>query len=149
MILGISAILGLGTWLVDGRPSGDPAIEAARTPLKPGEIRLEDLQELEGVVWVDARRAGEWRRDGLPGSIHLTTLSDTDLGTQLAENQEALFTADRLVIYCGDLNCGLSHDLAERLRTDYADLIGGEILVLHGGLVALREAGMLKGSNPD
>ncbi|MBB5353527.1 rhodanese-related sulfurtransferase [Haloferula luteola] len=148
-ILAAVVIAGGGHWLADGKPSGIPAIEMEQTPLAEGEIALETLQNegREGVLFVDARRESEWRSDGLPGSIHLTTLSDQPLADQLIPHFEELLQARRIVVYCGDIHCGLSHELAEALKT-YPDLLGGEVSVLHGGVVALKQAGWIKETNP-
>ncbi|GAA5482642.1 rhodanese-like domain-containing protein [Haloferula sargassicola] len=145
-IVAAAVLLSAGHWLADGRPSGIPAVELAKTPLKEGEIALATLQEegLDGVVFIDARKPEEWRADGLEGSINVTTLSDQDLVQQLEPHLERLMTARRIVVYCGDIHCGLSHELAERLRDGFSDVLPGRPLVLQGGMTALREAGLVK-----
>ena len=150
VIVGLAMMAGLGAWLVDGRPSYVAVEEQlAQAELKEGEIRLEDLMKLgeEETVWVDARREDEWKADGLEGSIHVTTLSDDDIGTQLERHVDLLFGAKRMVIYCSDLNCGMSHELAELIKKKYADMVPSEVLVLHGGMTALRVAGRVRNSN--
>jgi rhodanese-related sulfurtransferase len=131
-------------WLAGGWPSGNPVERAAATPLREGEVSAESLREdgLEGVLFVDARREDQWRGDGVPGSIHLSLLGETGLDEQLMAHAEALMNARRIVIYCDGPECSLSHDLADRLRKDYADLLGGELRVVHGGIAALRAAGL-------
>lgn len=155
LITAVAMIGGLCHWLVDGRPSGVPEDEfraiAARgelPPLKEGEVRLESLEGEEGVLWVDARAKDRWEHDGLAGSISVTSLSDEDLVTQLARYENELFGARLMVIYCDDLNCALSHELAERLRHEFEGLVPGDIRVLQGGHVALRAAGKIRSSNP-
>ncbi|MGE9269293.1 MAG: rhodanese-like domain-containing protein, partial [Verrucomicrobiales bacterium] len=133
VIVGMAMGVGCVHWMLDGQPSGaSPAVqfrqdvESGMLPaLKEGEVRLSDLEgELgEGILWVDARRKERWEENGLPGAINVTTLSDEDLVTQLARYENELFGARRMVIYCDDLNCGLSHELAERLRRDFAGLV--------------------------
>lgn len=156
LIVGLAGVAGLGHWMADGRPSGMPTLEFAEKtklgelpPLKEGEIRLEDLQgeAAEGVLWVDARRADRWKRDGLPGSISITSLSDEDLVTQLARYENELFGARMLVIYCDDLDCALSHELATRLKLEYEGVVPSEIRILQGGHVALSAAGLIKNSS--
>ncbi|BCX47305.1 hypothetical protein HAHE_12130 [Haloferula helveola] len=149
LIAGFAILAGTGTWFASGRPSGEPVTELAQTPLKEGEVRLQTLLEegTTGVLWVDARRKDAWQKDGLEGSIHVTTLSDEDLGMQIVRHENAFFGAAKVVIYCDDLHCSLSHDLAERMKAEYSALVAGEILVLQGGMTALREAGMIKDSN--
>ena len=61
----------------------------------------------------------------------------------------ALFGARLMVIYCDDLNCALSHELAERLKHEFEGLVPEDIRVLQGGHVALRAAGRITNSNPE
>lgn len=149
ILLGVAALASGGHWLAEGRPSGIPAVELESIPLKEGEIQLSTLQQegLEGVLFIDARRNDEWQRDGLEGSINITSLSDEDLVGQLAPHFEALTTARRIVVYCGDIHCGLSHELADRLKADFSDMLGGELSVLHGGMTALEVAGLVRATN--
>lgn len=151
LIVGIAVVASAGAWLVDGRPSDDPEKEMARVELRDGEISLEQLAEHgeQGVLWADARREDEWKADGLVGSIHVTTLSDENVGDQLIRYQDEIAKVQMMVIYCADVNCGMSHELAEIIKSDYAGLAPEEVWVLHGGLTALRVAGRvgLKGSN--
>lgn len=158
LITGLAVAVGVGHWLVDGRPSGLPEEDFLKTaklgelpPLQEGEVRLESVQGEagEGVLWVDARRIDRWKRDGLPGSISITSLSDEDLVTQLARYENELFGARSMVIYCDDLNCSLSHELAERLRREFKGLVPDNVRVLQGGHVALRAAGLIKNSSPE
>ena len=157
VIVGVAVVAGFGHWMVDGRPSGLPEKEFKDSlelgelpPLRDGEVRLEDLQgaQGEGILWVDARRVDRWKRDGLPGSISITSLSEEDLVTQLARHENELFGARMMVIYCDDLNCSLSHELAERLRREFEGLVPSDVRILQGGHVALRAAGLIKNSSP-
>jgi len=157
VITGLAVAAGLVHWLYDGRPSGvmekdfaEKALAGELPPLREGEVRLEDLegQAGEGVLWVDARRADRWKRDGLEGSISITSLSEEDLVTQLARYENELFGARMMVIYCDDLNCSLSHELATRLKREFEGLVPSDVRVLQGGHVALRAAGLIKSSNP-
>lgn len=146
ILLAVAGLAAGGNWLADGRPSGMPPT-MSEVPVREGSVILEDVLRdgLEGVVWVDARRESEWRADGMAGSIHITTLSDTDLAEQIAGHGDVLFAARRVVIYCGDVNCGLSHELAVRMK-EY--LAGVEVVVLHGGMEALRAGGLIKSPSP-
>ncbi len=60
LITALALTGGLCHWLIDGRPSGNPEQEHAKAaergelpPLKEGEVRLEDLEKVEGLLWVD------------------------------------------------------------------------------------------------
>lgn len=148
-IIGVVAVAAsFGTWMVGGRPSGMPEKELATTPLRPGEVQLATLVEqgLDGILWVDARKESAWKGDGIKGSIHLTILSDDPLMAQVERHMEALAGAERVVVYCDDLHCSLSHDLAKGLRE--VGIVGGEILVLQGGMTALRQGGLVTDSSP-
>ena len=167
VIAGVAFVLGLGHWLVDGRPSGmhagvqtshvaqaDPGdtdsekgIYRDYGPLRDGEIRLSEVGDESAVVWMDARRKDRWERDGMPGSIHVTTVSEEPIGDQLSRHFDKLLQARLLVIYCDDYNCPLSHDLMEMILRDYADMLPPEVKALHGGHVALKDARRIKNAN--
>lgn len=148
-LIGAAAVAaGVATWMADGQPSGSPAQALLEAPLRPGEVRLETLRAegLDGILWVDARKEPAWREDGLAGSIHLTIQSDEPLDAQVERHFEVLAQARRVVVYCDDLHCSLSHDLAKALGAQ--GIVSGEIRVLQGGMTALRAAGMVKDSSP-
>mgnify|MGYP000580870632 CR=1 FL=1 len=149
LILGVSLLAGIGNWLADGRPSADPLKQVEETPLAEGEIAVDEAPPpgTEGVVWVDARRESQWRQDGVPGSIHLSILSDSPLEEQLARHAEELLAARLVVVYCDDLHCGLSHDLVTQLRATGL-FEGVDFRVLHGGATVLRDRGLLRDATP-
>jgi rhodanese-related sulfurtransferase len=132
------------TWVAKGPPKRlficDPAT------LKSGEICLSRLSDPAGILWVDARSRKAWETTGVPGSI-LWNLDGTE-DMQAFEADAAIRIAEgagRVVVYCGDENCGVSSQVAERIRK--LDL-GPEVLVLRGGWRALSEAGRVRGSSP-
>ncbi len=123
--------------LVKASISCDPASIAAE------EICLSTVvQEWQGdCIWIDARRREDWQRDGLPGSILLTTASGESFDALLEEAFPRLATEQkRVVVYCSDQGCGTSKEIAKRLR-DYQ--LVPEVRALHGGWKALSEAGMV------
>ncbi|MEP4078277.1 rhodanese-like domain-containing protein [Haloferula sp.] len=150
LIAGVAVVAGLGNWLVGGKPSGDPVLELEQIPLKEGEVYLSEALEWdkEGVVWVDARPAEKWREETMAGSINITMQSDEDLGAQIANHVDAILGASRVIVFCDDVHCSVSHDLREQLKGEYRDLVAGEIFVLHGGMTALRAAGKVTSSSP-
>ncbi|MFC7338920.1 rhodanese-like domain-containing protein [Haloferula chungangensis] len=150
LIAGIAALGGLGNWLVGGRPSGDPAEEVQKIPLKEGEIRLETaLEEADdGLVWIDARPAALWQKERKTDSINITMLSDEALADQLARHADLLFGSKRVIVYCDDVHCSVSHDLSMQLKGEFRDFVAGEVLVLHGGMTVLRAAGLVTSSSP-
>jgi rhodanese-related sulfurtransferase len=149
LILGLSLLAGIGNWLADGRPSPDPLKQIEQAPLAEGEIAVDEAPApgTEGVVWVDARRESQWRADGVPGSIHLSILSEIPLEEQVARHADVLLSARQVIVYCDDLHCGLSHDLVSQLVA--TGLFEGiDFRVLHGGATVLRDRGLLRAATP-
>ena len=147
LITAIAAVGGLGNWLADGRPSGIPADDY--TPPKsanlgPNEVTLSQVENEDGVLWIDARHPDLWSDNGLPESISISLSSPTPLGAQIEKHATALYEAKMLVIYCDSATCHASYLLAERLRNDYSGLVPEKIVTLHGGFTALQAAGRLK-----
>ncbi|MEM9235726.1 MAG: rhodanese-like domain-containing protein [Verrucomicrobiota bacterium] len=151
ILVGVAVVAGLGNWLASGMPSASPAELDTGAPLKEGEILLADapVVKTEGVVWIDARPTSEWRQDGLVGAINITMQSERALIEQVADHADKLLNAQRIIVYCSDLHCTASHDLAAKLKGELADFIGGEVLVLRGGVVSLRQGGWITSSSPD
>lgn len=132
-----------GTFLIKGAPSRILACDPAT--LKPDEVCLEQIPADSKILWVDARLRKDWEKSGVPGSI-LWNLDPTE-DTQAFEAEAALriMETPRVIVYCGDENCGVSRQVAERIR---ALQLGAEASVLHGGWRALKEAGRIKDSSP-
>lgn len=130
------------TYLIKGPPQRffvcDPA------SLKPGEICLAQAPTGIAILWVDGRSRAQWQKDGLPGSV-LWNLDPTE-DMQAFETMIAMRVLEtpRVVVYCGDENCGLSHEIAKRI---IALDLGAEVSVLKGGWRALNEAGRIPKSN--
>jgi rhodanese-related sulfurtransferase len=132
-----------GTWLVKGPPGRqlhcDPAV------LKPDEVCLDSIPAGDGVVWVDARSRADWEKNGVPGSLLWNLDPAEDMQAFEAGVAMRISETPRVVVYCGDENCGVSRQVADRIRN--LDL-GAEVSVLHGGWRALSEAGRVRGSSP-
>lgn len=146
LVLGCASLGALGTWAIVGKPSRevpcDPASIAAE------EICLETLraQWPDGsFLWIDARPAEEWQRDGIEGSINLTTAGTISFEEQMEVSLERLGTASRAVVYCGSAGCGVSKEVVKRLK-EFGMI--PELRALHGGWQALHQAGLVKGSSP-
>lgn len=143
-IISAIALMAAGaTWLVKGPPARQLRCEPAT--LKPDEVCLQQISD-SAVVWVDARSRKDWQKNGMPGSVLWNLDPAEDM--QAFEAEVALRVAEtpRVIVYCGDENCGVSRQVADRIR---ALGLGAEISVLHGGWRALSEAGRVKNSNPD
>ncbi|MCU0782183.1 MAG: rhodanese-like domain-containing protein, partial [Akkermansiaceae bacterium] len=132
-----------GTWLVKGPPqrwlSCDPAM------LQPDELCLSQIPAGSPVVWVDARPRSEWKKNGMAGSVLWNLDPAEDMQAFEAELALQVIETPRVVVYCGDENCGVSRQVAGRIR---AMGLGAEVFVLHGGWRALAEAGRVTYSSP-
>lgn len=141
-IVAFSAAAAGVTWKVSGPPERGPApCDVAK--LRKHEICLEQVKERwkEGILWVDARPRAEWAANGVEGSI-LWNLDPKEDGLKFeADAMERLAAGPPVVIvYCGSESCGVSEQVAARIRT-----LGvvEEVHYLHGGAEALAAAGML------
>lgn len=146
LVLACAGLGAFATWKLGGPPSRAVACDPAA--ISSIEICLDTLRAEwpEGsFLWIDARGEDEWRRDGLPGSVHLTTAGGADFDGQLAAAGERLIAVRRAVVYCGSSGCGTSKEVAKRI-VDYGML--PEVRALHGGWEALRQAGMVRDSSP-
>ncbi len=142
-IVTISLAAAAGTYWIKGAPVRTFACEPAK--LKPGEVCLESISPDASVLWVDARLRKDWEKSGLPGSVLWNLDPSEDMQVFEAESAARILETPRVIVYCGDENCGTSQQIAERIRG--LDL-GAEVSVLHGGWRALRDAGRIKDSSP-
>lgn len=142
-IVGISLAATAGTYWIKGPPARILACETAT--LKPGEVCLEQISPDAKVLWVDARLRKDWEKNGLPGSVLWNLDPAEDMQAFEADVAMRILEASRVIVYCSDENCGLSHQIAEKIR---GLQLGAEVSVLRGGWRALNEAGRIKDSNP-
>lgn len=141
-IVSISLAAAGGTYWIKGGPirvfKCDPAT------LKLGEICLQQIPLNSPVLWVDARSRKDWQASGLPGSVLWNLEPNENMQAMEAETAMRIIETPKVIVYCGDENCGLSHQIAEKIR---ALQLASEVSVLRGGWRALSEAGRLKDSN--
>lgn len=138
----VSLVAAGGTWLVKGPPKR--LLQCDPVTLKPDEVCLQTIANRADIVWVDARKRSDWEKNGVPGSLLWNLDPAEDM--QAFEAEVAVRVADnpRVIVYCGDENCGVSRQVADRIR---ALGLGAEVSVLRGGWRALSEAGRVKDSN--
>ena len=142
-IVGISLAASGGTYWIKGPPSRTLACEPAT--LKPGEVCLEQISPDAKILWVDARLRKDWKKNGLIGSVLWNLDPAEDMQAFEADVAMRIIETSRVIVYCSDENCGLSHQIAKKIR----DLqLGAEVSVLRGGWRALNEAGRIKDSDP-
>lgn len=142
-ITAISLAAAGGTYLVKGPP--ERLLQCDPASLKSDEVCLESIPPDADVVWVDARPRKDWEESGVPGSVLWNLDPKEDMQVFEAEVAMKIAMNPRAIVYCGDESCGVSRQIADRIRTLG---LGAEVSVLHGGWRALSEAGRVKGSNP-
>ncbi|TAG09297.1 MAG: rhodanese-like domain-containing protein [Verrucomicrobia bacterium] len=142
-LFGISALAGTTTFFITGPPSR--VFVCNPSELKAGEICLNQLAADVPLLWIDARTRVLWQKNGMPGSILWNLDPTEDAASMEAEAVPHLLNYPRVVIYCDDLDCGLSEQVAQKIR---ALGLGNQVFALRGGWRALNEAGRVRGSNP-
>ena len=136
LIAAISLAAAAGTFWIKGPPARSLVCDPALLP--EDEVCLDEIPADAGVVWVDARSRAEWEKSGVPGSMLWNLDPSEDMQAFEADAAMRIAVNPRVIVYCGDENCGVSRQIAGRIR----DLgFGAEVSVLHGGWRALREAG--------
>jgi len=143
IIVVLSAAAAGATYLVKGAPSRRLVCDPAT--LKPDEVCLGTIRNPSSYLWVDARLRKDWMATGLPGSILWNLDGAEDMQAFEAETATRLMETPRVIVYCGDENCGISRQVADRIkRLGLAE----EVHVLRGGWRALKEAGLTRNSSP-
>jgi rhodanese-related sulfurtransferase len=128
-----------GTLWLKGPPQRRLACEPST--LKPGEVCLEQISTTEKILWVDARPRKDWGKNGLPGAVLWNLDPAEDMQAFEADIASRIVETPRVIVYCGDENCGISTQVAERIR---ALGMGAEVSALRGGWRALDEAGRIQ-----
>lgn len=142
-IVVISSAGASGTYLVKGAPVRTYACDVAT--LKPGEVCLQQIPTGSNILWVDARPRKDWEATGVPGSALWNLDPAEDMQSFEAEVAMRIMETPRVIVYCGDENCGISSQVAERIRSLQ---LGADVSVLRGGWRSLSDAGRVKGSSP-
>jgi rhodanese-related sulfurtransferase len=133
----VSSVAALGTYWVKGPPMR--ALVCDPTSLKADEVCLQQISPTAKILWVDARLRKDWQRNGMPGSVLWNLDPAEDLLAFESEIAMRIVETPRVIVYCGDENCGISRQVAERIRNLQ---LGAEVSVLRGGWRALSEAGL-------
>jgi rhodanese-related sulfurtransferase len=140
VIATISCSAAGGTFLLKGPPARQLVCD--RASLKAHEVCLDQILPTAKILWVDARLRKDWENNGVAGSVLWNLEPSEDMQAFEAETAMRIMETPHVVVYCGDENCGLSHQVAEKIR---ALQLATEVSVLRGGWRALNEAGRIKG----
>ena len=132
-----------GTWWIKGPPQRTLPCDPAS--LQPDEVCLAQIPADAAGLWVDARPRDEWQRNGLEGSLLWNLDPAEDMQAFEAAAAVRIIETPRVIVYCGDENCGVSRQVAQQIR---ALGLGAEVFVLFGGWRSLSEAGRVRGSSP-
>jgi len=137
-IVGLAVIGAGATYLLRGGP--DRSVPCDPTTLKSDEVCLDRVMgEWKGeVLWVDARSRAEWAREAVAGALLWNLDEQEDMQAFEAEAAMRMIDGQRVVVYCSNEDCGVSRQVADRVR---ALQLGNEVFVLHGGWRALQAAG--------
>jgi len=101
--------------------------------LAPGEETLATVLSWgDAVLWLDARSEAEFEAEHIPGALLLNMEEWDRLFPQFLDQWSP---EKKIVVYCGAASCGLSHEVAERLRKSNIS----EVYVLKGGWEAWKE----------
>lgn len=133
------ALAGAGvTYFIRGAP--ERRVPCLQAELKPDEVCLDRvMREWQGgVLWVDARSRAEWQREAVTGSLLWNIDQSEDMQAFEADAALRMMDGQRVVVYCSNENCGVSRQIAERIKNLQ---LGNEVFVLHGGWRALQAAG--------
>jgi rhodanese-related sulfurtransferase len=102
-------------------------------PLAPGEIRAEAVRLWKDqVVWVDARPRARYDTGHIDGAV---LLNEDEWDALVPEFLNVWDPEKAVVVYCDGGGCDASHDVANRLRRDFAI---ETVYVLKGGYPAWR-----------
>jgi rhodanese-related sulfurtransferase len=143
-VIGLVSVAAAGaTYWIKGPPERGFVCDPAS--LKPGEVCLEQIPPDAKILWVDARSRQDWEKSGVPGSVLWNLDPGEDMQAFETEAAMRIMETPRVIVYCGDENCGLSRQVAERIKGLGLE---AEISVLHGGWRALKEGGKIKDSSP-
>jgi rhodanese-related sulfurtransferase len=143
VIAAISFIAAGGTLWIKGPPNRSFRCDSAT--LKPDEICLDAISRGGDVVWVDARSRADWEKNGKAGSLLWNLDPLENIQAFEAALAARIVETPRVIVYCGDENCGISRQIAACIRG--LDL-GAEVSVLRGGWRALSEADRLQRESP-
>ena len=100
--------------------------------LLPGEVKLQTVLAWgSDVLWIDARSLKEYEAEHVPGAILLNLEDWEQLFPRFVDQWRP---EQKVVVYCSSTSCELSHEVAERLKTNGIS----PVYVLKGGWEAWK-----------
>ncbi|MBV8532949.1 MAG: rhodanese-like domain-containing protein [Verrucomicrobia bacterium] len=100
--------------------------------LLPGEVKLQTVLAWgSDVLWIDARSLKEYEAEHVPGAILLNLEDWEQLFPRFLDRWRP---EEKIVVYCSSTSCELSHEVAERLKTNGIS----PVYVLKGGWEAWK-----------
>ncbi|HEX7261958.1 MAG TPA: rhodanese-like domain-containing protein, partial [Luteolibacter sp.] len=114
VIAAISLSAAGGTFWLKGPPVRTFVCDPAS--LKSDEVCLQQIAPDAKVLWVDARSREDWEKSGVQGSVLWNLDGNEDMQAFEAETATRIMETPRVIVYCGNENCGLSRQVAEKIR---------------------------------
>jgi rhodanese-related sulfurtransferase len=100
--------------------------------LQPGEVKLQTVLAWgSDVLWIDARSLKDYEAEHVPGAILLNLEDWEQLFPRFLDRWRP---EEKIVVYCSSTSCELSHEVAERLKTNGIS----PVYVLKGGWEAWK-----------
>jgi rhodanese-related sulfurtransferase len=100
--------------------------------LLPGEVKLQTVLAWgSDVLWIDARSLKDYEAEHVPGAILLNLEDWEQLFPRFLDRWRP---EEKIVVYCSSTSCELSHEVAERLKTNGIS----PVYVLKGGWEAWK-----------
>lgn len=97
-------------------------------------VELSEIRQWPNpVLWVDARKTDDFRKEHIPGAV---PLNESDWERLLPGFMEAWRPNLRVVVYCDTQACDASQTVAVRLRRE---LNLPDVFVLKGGWIAWKQ----------
>ena len=103
-----------------------PRSPARSQPVREGEITLQDALAARSVLWIDARPAGQYAQEHIPGAL---PLNEDEWNVLLPAVLGQWNPGQVAVVYCSSQSCQASHEVAARLR----EFKLGPVFALAGG----------------
>jgi rhodanese-related sulfurtransferase len=136
----LTLVAAFSTWFIKGTLVRELICKVSE--ISPEEVCLNTVLEdwKNDVIWVDARRKEDWEQDGIKGSVHITNIASENFDQLMEDAFPQLAQGKRVVVYCDDVGCGTSLEVAKRIREFQ---LVPDVKALYGGWKALKKAKLI------